>query len=134
MAGSINKVILIGNLGKDPELLNFENGGSILKFPIATSENYLDKKGVKKEKTEWHNIVFRSPKMIEIGQKYLKKGDKIYVEGKIRSSQWVDNNNQNRYNFEIAADSMTMLGSKSDNFQKNEIQEVKDGAKDDLPF
>ena len=72
--------------------------------------------------------------MIEIGQKYLKKGDKIYVEGKIRSSQWVDNNNQNRYNFEIAADSMTMLGSKSDNFQKNEIQEVKDGAKDDLPF
>lgn len=134
MAGSINKVILIGNLGKDPELLNFENGGSILKFPIATSENYLDKKGVKKEKTEWHNIVFRSPKMIEIGQKYLKKGDKIYMEGKIRSSQWVDNNNQNRYNFEIAADSMTMLGSKSDNFQKNEIQEVKDGAKDDLPF
>ena len=134
MAGSINKVILIGNLGKDPELLNFENGGSILKFPIATSENYLDKKGVKKEKTEWHNIVFRSPKMIEIGQKYLKKGDKIYVEGKIRSSQWVDNNNQNRYNFEIAADSMTMLGSKSDNFQKNEIQEVKDGAKEDLPF
>ena len=134
MAGSINKVILVGNLGKDPELLNFENGGSILKFPIATSENYLDKKGVKKEKTEWHNIVFRSPKMIEIGQKYLKKGDKIYVEGKIRSSQWVDNNNQNRYNFEIAADSMTMLGSKSDNFQKNEIQEVKDGAKDDLPF
>ena len=134
MAGSINKVILIGNLGKDPELLNFENGGNILKFPIATSENYLDKKGVKKEKTEWHNIVFRSPKMIEIGQKYLKKGDKIYVEGKIRSSQWVDNNNQNRYNFEIAADSMTMLGSKSDNFQKNEIQEVKDGAKEDLPF
>ena len=134
MAGSINKVILIGNLGKDPELLNFENGGSILKFPIATSENYLDKKGVKKEKTEWHNIVFRSPKMIEIGQKYLKKGDKIYVEGKIRSSQWVDNNNQNRYNFEIAADSMTMLGSKSDNFQKNETQEVKDGAKEDLPF
>ena len=134
MAGSINKVILIGNLGKDPELLNFENGGSILKFPIATSENYLDKKGVKKEKTEWHNIVFRSPKMIEIGQKYLKKGDKIYVEGKIRSSQWIDNNNQNRYNFEIAADSMTMLGSKSDNFQKNETQEVKDGAKEDLPF
>ena len=134
MAGSINKVILVGNLGKDPELLNFENGGSILKFPIATSENYLDKKGVKKEKTEWHNIVFRSPKMIEIGQKYLKKGDKIYVEGKIRSSQWVDNNNQNRYNFEIAADSMTMLGSKSDNFQKNETQEVKDGAKEDLPF
>ena len=134
MAGSINKVILIGNLGKDPELLNFENGGSILKFPIATSENYLDKKGVKKEKTEWHNIVFRSPKMIEIGRKYLKKGDKIYVEGKIRSSQWVDNNNQNRYNFEIAADSMTMLGSKSDNSQKNETQEVKDGAKGDLPF
>ena len=134
MAGSINKVILIGNLGKDPELLNFENGGNILKFPIATSENYLDKKGVKKEKTEWHNIVFRSPKMIEIGQKYLKKGDKIYVEGKIRSSQWVDNNNQNRYNFEIAADSLTMLGSKSDNFQKNETQEVKDGAKEDLPF
>lgn len=134
MAGSINKVILIGNLGKDPELLNFENGGSILKFPIATSENYLDKKGVKKEKTEWHNIVFRSPKMIEIGQKYLKKGDKIYMEGKIRSSQWVDNNNQNRYNFEIAADSMTMLGSKSDNSQKNETQEVKDGAKGDLPF
>lgn len=134
MAGSINKVILVGNLGKDPELLNFENGGSILKFAIATSENYLDKEGVKKEKTEWHNIVFRSPKMIEIGQKYLKKGDKIYVEGKIRSSQWVDNNNQNRYSFEIAADSMTMLGSKHNNFQKNETHEVKDSAKGDLPF
>tara|TARA_B100000497_G_scaffold125693_1_gene162716 strand:+ start:729 stop:1133 length:405 start_codon:yes stop_codon:yes gene_type:complete len=134
MAGSINKVILIGNLGKDPELLNFENGGSILKFPIATSENYLDKEGVKKEKTEWHNIVFRSSKMIEIGQKYLKKGDKIYVEGKIRSSQWVDNNNQNRYNFEIAADSITMLGSKSNNLKKSETQELKNNAKDDLPF
>ena len=134
MAGSINKVILVGNLGKDPELLNFENGGRILRFEIATSENYLDKEGIKKEKTEWHNIVFRSPKMIEIGQKYLKKGDKIYVEGKIRSSQWVDNNNQNRYSFEIAADSMTMLGYKHNNIQKNETHEVKDSAKDDLPF
>lgn len=110
MAGTLNKVMLIGNLGKDPEVRNFDNGGMLVRFPIATTENYTDRDGNRRENTEWHTIVVRSPRLGEICERYLKKGDKVFIEGKIRSRQWTDEYNQTRYNVEVSADSMTMLG------------------------
>ena len=110
MAGTLNKVMLIGNLGKDPEARRFENGGMLVKFPIATTENFTDRDGNRKESTEWHTIVVRSPRLAEVCERFLHKGDKVLIEGKIRSRQWTDEHNQTRYNIEISADSMTMLG------------------------
>lgn len=110
MAGTLNKVMLIGNLGKDPEARRFENGGMLVKFPIATTENFTDRDGNRKESTEWHTIVVRSPRLAEVCERFLHKGDKVFIEGKIRSRQWTDEHNQTRYNIEISADSMTMLG------------------------
>ena len=102
--------MLIGNLGKDPEARRFENGGMLVKFPIATTENFTDRDGNRKESTEWHTIVVRSPRLAEVCERFLHKGDKVFIEGKIRSRQWTDEHNQTRYNIEISADSMTMLG------------------------
>ena len=134
MTGSLNKVMLIGNLGKDPETVSFDNGGKIIKFPIATSENYSDKEGQKKEFTEWHNIVFRSPRLVEVCELYLKKGDKVFIEGKIRSRQWNDENNKTRYSFEIAGDSMTMLGPNRGNQNDVNSHKADDHENNDLPF
>ncbi len=110
MAGTLNKVMLIGNLGKDPEVRTFENGGMLVRFPVATTETYTNREGEKKESTEWHTIIVRSPRLGEVCERHLHKGDKVYIEGKIRSRQWTDEAGQTRYTVEIAADSMTMLG------------------------
>ncbi len=110
MAGSINKVILIGNLGKDPEVRHLENGACVANFSIATSENYKDRKtGEKVSQTEWHNIVVWRG-LAEITEKYLKKGDKVYIEGKLKTRSWKDQEGNNRYTTEIIADNLTMLG------------------------
>ena len=102
MAGSVNKVILIGNVGKDPEAQSFSNGGRAVKFSLATSETWRDKaSGDRKEKTEWHNIVIYNEKLGEIAEKYVKKGSKIYLEGAIQSRKWQDNNGQDRYTTEV---------------------------------
>lgn len=111
---SVNKVILIGNLGKDPEVRHLEGGVAVARFPIATSESYKDKSGNKQEKTEWHNIVVWRG-LAEVAEKYLKKGQSVFIEGKIRTNQYQDKEGVQRYNTEIVADSMTMLGGKSDN-------------------
>jgi single-strand DNA-binding protein len=110
MAGTLNKVMLIGNLGKDPEVRTFENGGMLVRFPLATTESYTTREGERKESTEWHTIVVRSPRLGEICERHLHKGDKVFIEGKIRSRQWTDDSGQTRYSVEISADSMTMLG------------------------
>ena len=110
MAGTLNKVMLIGNLGKDPEIRRFENGGMLVKFPLATTENFTDRDGNRKETTEWHTVVVRAPRLAEVCERFLHKGDKVFIEGRIRSRQWTDEHNQTRYNIEIAADAMTMLG------------------------
>lgn len=111
MAG-INKVILIGNLGRDPEIRTFENGTKKASFTLATSENYKDKEGKVVEQTEWHNIVcWRN--LAEIAEKYLTKGKQIYLEGKLRTRSWEDNGTK-KYITEIEASTFTMLGSKSD--------------------
>jgi len=109
MAGSINKVILIGNLGKDPEVRRLENGIAVANFPIATSESYLDKSsGQKKEVTDWHDIVLWRG-LAELSEKYLKKGQKVYVEGRLKKRSWQDKEGNTRYSVEVVADNMTML-------------------------
>lgn len=110
---SVNKVILIGNLGKDPEVRHLEGGVAVARFPIATSESFKDKSGNKQEKTEWHNIVVWRG-LAEVAEKYLKKGQSVFIEGKIRTSQYQDKEGNQRYSTEIVADSMTMLGGRSE--------------------
>jgi single-strand DNA-binding protein len=108
----VNKVILVGRLGKDPEVRNLDNGAVVANFTIATSESYKDKTtGEKKEITEWHNVVLWRG-LAEIAQKYLHKGDMVYVEGKLRTRSW-EKEGITRYTTEIVADNMTMLGSRS---------------------
>ena len=109
MAGSINKVILIGNLGKDPEVRVLDTGAKLARFPIATSESYQDKQsGERREITEWHNIVVWRG-LADIAESYLRKGSKVYVEGKIRTRSWQDETGNTRYSTEIIADNFTML-------------------------
>src|SRR3990170_8577888 len=108
----VNKVILVGRLGRDPEVRNLENGATVANFTVATSESYKDKTtGDKKEITEWHNIVLWRG-LAEISQKYLHKGDMVYIEGKLRTRSW-EKDGVTRYTTEIVADNMTMLGSRS---------------------
>ena len=111
----VNKVILVGTLGRDPESKTFPNGGSVCNFSIATSEAWNDKStGERKEVTEWHRIVLNN-KLGEIAQQYLKKGSKVYIEGSLRTRQWTDQNGVERYATEIRGDQMQMLDSKGDN-------------------
>ena len=115
MSGSVNKVILIGNLGKDPDVRHLENGATVANFPIATSENYKDRKtGEKVSQTEWHNIVVWRG-LADITERYLKKGDKVYIEGKLRTRSWQDQDGNTKYTTEVVADNLTMLGKSSDN-------------------
>ncbi|NQY68836.1 MAG: single-stranded DNA-binding protein, partial [Flavobacteriales bacterium] len=109
MAGSVNKVILIGNLGKDPEVRHLENGAVVANFSIATSESYTDKNtGQKVENTDWHNIVVWRG-LAEVVEKYVKKGHKVYIEGKLKTRSWQDKEGNTRYTTEVVADEMTML-------------------------
>tara|TARA_B110000046_G_scaffold173759_1_gene196662 strand:+ start:14165 stop:14602 length:438 start_codon:yes stop_codon:yes gene_type:complete len=111
MAG-VNKVILVGNLGKDPEVRHLENGASVANFSIATSETYKDKNGNRQEQTEWHNVVLWRG-LAQIAEKYLKKGSQIYIEGKLRTRSWQDKDGNTRYTTEVVGDQMTMLGGRS---------------------
>ena len=111
----VNKVILIGNLGKDPEVKYLESKVAVANFPLATNSMWKDKDGSKKEHTEWHNIVLWRG-LAELSEKYLHKGDKVYIEGRLRTRSWEDKENVKRYTTEIVAESMTMLsGKKSEN-------------------
>jgi single-strand DNA-binding protein len=147
MAGTINKVILIGHLGDEVKMHYFEGGNSIGRFPIATNETYTNKQtGEKVTTTEWHNIVVRN-KLAEICEKYLNKGDKVYCEGRIKTRQWEGEDGSKRYTTEIHVADMTFLTTKNDisNQQQNvtpkqsephkrdtSVNEVED--EDDLPF
>jgi len=113
MAGSVNKVILVGRLGKDPELKYTPSGAPVAKFSLATDESFKDKTGEKQSRTEWHNIVAWN-KLAEICGEYLTKGKLIYIEGSIRSRQWQDQAGNKRTSYEIIANYMQMLGSKAD--------------------
>lgn len=117
----VNKVILVGTLGQDPETKSFSNGGSVTQFSIATSEQWVDKNtGERKELTEWHRIVLNN-RLGEVAQQYLRKGSKVYIEGSLRTRKWTDQSGQERYVTEIRGDNMQMLDSaRNTNSQQNE--------------
>ncbi|HQV02207.1 MULTISPECIES: single-stranded DNA-binding protein [unclassified Novosphingobium] len=107
MAGSVNKVILIGNLGADPEVKSFQNGGRIANLRIATSENWKDKNtGEKKERTEWHTVVLNSDGLVGVAERYLRKGSKVYIEGQLRTRKWQDAQGNDRYSTEVSVGGM----------------------------
>lgn len=141
MAQSVNKVILIGRLGKDPIVKVFESGDKNANFSLATSESYNTRDGQKIEQTEWHNIVLRKG-LAEVAEKYLKKGEMVYVEGKIKSREYTDKDGQKKRITEIIGENMTMLGSKREggpsNSEQNSSSEnpinISSEDNDDLPF
>ena len=107
MAGSVNKVILIGNLGADPEVKSFQNGGRIANLRIATSENWKDKAtGEKKERTEWHTVVLNSDGLVGVAERFLRKGSKVYIEGQLRTRKWQDQSGNDRYSTEVSVGGM----------------------------
>lgn len=119
MSGSVNKVLLIGRLGKDPESRVFQNGGKVCNFSLATSESWKDKQtGEKKELTEWHNIVITNEALAGVAERYLKKGSQAYIEGKLKTRKYTDKNGVDRYTTEVVVDAfkgaLTLLGGKSD--------------------
>ncbi len=102
MAGSVNKVILVGNLGADPEVRKFQNGGSVCNLRIATSENWKDKNtGERREKTEWHTVAIFSEGLVRVSEQYLRKGSKVYIEGKLQTRKWQDQSGNDRYSTEV---------------------------------
>jgi len=148
---AINKVILVGNVGKDPEIRHLDSGIAVANFPLATSESYIAKNGDKVETTEWHNIVVWRG-LADVAEKYVTKGRQLYIEGKIRTRSWDDKDGNKRYTTEIVADVLQLLGSRPDNQQGGNNQyesnqsdsngfkaadeaEIEDqGGDDDLPF
>jgi single-strand DNA-binding protein len=114
MSGSVNKVILVGNLGADPEIKSFQNGGRIANIRIATSETWTDRaSGERRERTEWHNVVINGDGLVGVAERFLRKGKKVYVEGALRTRKWQDQNGQDRYTTEVVLSGpgavMTML-------------------------
>jgi single-strand DNA-binding protein len=124
----VNKVILIGNLGKDPEVRYLDNGVAVANMSIATTENYKNKDGDRVSQTEWHDVVLWRG-LAEIAEKYLKKGSSVYIEGKIRTNKWVDKDENTRYKTEILADKLNMLGRSVSSDDNN-----TPSTEDDLPF
>ncbi len=117
MAGSVNKVILVGNLGRDPEIRTFQNGGRVASFSIATSESWKDKaSGERKERTEWHRISVMNDNLVTICERYLKKGAKVYIEGQLETRKWTDKDGQEKYTTEVVLrpyrGELTMLDAK----------------------
>ena len=119
MAGSLNKVMIIGNLGRDPEIRSFQNGGKVCNLRIATSENWKDRNtGERREKTEWHSVAIFSEGLVRVAEQYLKKGSKVYIEGQLQTRKWQDQNGQDRYSTEIVlqgfGSTLTMLDGRGE--------------------
>lgn len=118
MSGSVNKVIIIGNLGRDPEVRTFQNGGRVCNLRIATSENWKDKStGERRERTEWHSVAIFNDGLVRIAEQYLKKGSKVYIEGQLQTRKWQDQSGQDRYSTEVVLQgfngTLTMLDGRS---------------------
>ena len=142
MSGTLNKVMLIGHLGDDVKMHYFEGGGSIGRFPLATNESYVNKSnGEKVTNTEWHNIVVRN-KAAEVCEKYLSKGDKIYIEGRIKTRKWTDDEGKDRYSTEINVNEFTFLSTKKEtaageapaSSSSTSLVDSPPPEDDDLPF
>ena len=140
MAGSLNKVQLIGNLGRDPEVRTFQNGGKVCNLRIATSETWKDKNtGERKEKTEWHQVAIFNEGLVRICEQYLKKGSKIYVEGQLQTRKYQDQSGADRYSTEVVLQgfggTLTMLdGTSGDKQQSGGYAEPPAGDMADVPF
>ena len=153
MAGSVNKVIIMGNLGKDPEIRNFPNGGRVCNFSVATSESWRDKNsGEKQERTQWHNISILSEPLVNIAERFLKKGSKVYLEGQLETRKWQDNSGSDRYSTEIVLrpykGEITLIDNKADSnmtneaISNNQIDEIQENSvspnvddfDDEIPF
>ena len=139
MAGSINKVILVGNLGNDPEIKTTNNGNKVASFNVATSESWKDKQsGGKQEKTEWHRVVIFNQNLAEIVEKYVKKGSKVYVEGSLQTRKWTDNDGQEKRITEIVLSAfngnITLLDGKSASNKEPEKETSNDEPDDKIPF
>ena len=153
MAGSVNKVIIMGNLGKDPEIRNFPNGGRVCNFSVATSESWRDKNsGEKQERTQWHNISILSEPLVNIAERFLKKGSKVYLEGQLETRKWQDNSGSDRYSTEIVLrpykGEITLIDNKADSnmtnepisnnqmveIQENSVSPNVDDFDDEIPF
>ena len=120
MAGSVNKVIIIGNLGNDPEVRTFPSGGKVCNFSIATSERWKDRNtGENRDRTEWHRIEITSEPLVRIAEQYLKKGSSVYIEGQLQTQKWQDQSGQDRYTTKVVmrpySSQLTMLGNRNDN-------------------
>jgi single-strand DNA-binding protein len=115
---SVNKVIILGRLGRDPEVRNFQNGGKVVNFSVATSERYKDRDGNQQEKTEWHNVAIFNEKLGEIAERYLRKGAQVYLEGKLQTRKWQDQSGQDRYSTEVVlpkfGGEITLIGGKGE--------------------
>ena len=154
MAGSINKVIILGNLGKEPEIRTFPNGGKVCNFPIATSENWKDKSsGERQERTQWHNVSILSEPVVNIAEKYLSKGSKVYIEGQIETRKWQDKEGNDRSSTEVVlrpykgqlvlVDSRSEISNQNYNQTMNKDRNIKSNnensdlpqiIEDDVPF
>jgi len=150
MAGSVNKVILIGNLGADPEVKSFSNGGRVCNLRIATSESWKDKtSGERKEKTEWHSVVIQNDGLVGIAEKYLHKGSKVYIEGKLATRKWQDQAGTDRYSTEVVVgfggvltmldgapkgDGHQPMGETTPHFGKRDGGGFADQLDDSIPF
>ena len=150
MAGSLNKVLLIGRLGNDPEIKQMQNGKSVARLSVATSESWKDKStGERKEKTEWHRVVIFNEGLVNVVQKYLKKGAQVYIEGQLNTNKYTDNNGQEKYSTQIVlqgySSSLTMLdgknsssgeGKKLDNSQLPSVDmpDISQDPDDKVPF
>ncbi len=149
MAGSVNKVILIGNLGRDPEVRSFQNGGKVCNLRIATSETWKDRNtGERRERTEWHSVAIFQEGLVRIAEQYLRKGSKVYIEGKLQTRKWQDQSGQDRYSTEVVLQGfdgvLTMLdgpngdrddtGSASSGSDYGLGGRPGDGMDDEIPF
>ncbi|MDR3227668.1 MAG: single-stranded DNA-binding protein [Prevotellaceae bacterium] len=145
---TLNKVMIIGNAGKDPELRHLDNGVSVVTLPVATTERYKDKNGDTKEQTEWHNIVFWR-QLAEFAEKYVRKGSQLFIEGRLRTRNWEDQSGNKKYVTEIVADNIRLLGRRPDSnnngnnnvaaqhaveTKPEEIIAAETAIDDDLPF
>lgn len=132
MAGSVNKVILIGNLGRDPETRRLNDGSPVVNLRIATSESWRDKQsGERREKTEWHSVVIFNENLAKVAEQYLRKGSKVYVEGQLQTREWQDKDGQKRYSTEIVLQrfrgELTILDSRSEGGGRSEVEDQSGG-------
>lgn len=146
MAGSVNKVILIGNVGRDPEIRQSADGRKIVNLSVATSDTWKDKSGERQEKTEWHRVVIFNQGLADIAERYVKKGTKLYVEGSLQTRKWTDNNGIEKYTTEIVlkpySGNIILLsgggGNKEEEeereFSSEDYQNAKNGFNDSIPF